>query len=376
MSDLNLEIQISREVRVSRFRQLAVVMFPDHRLGLFRRNLRDYSIKRRHLDGKNAMDRLSERELEDALALTSCSLMELEDDSDGDEEVDMCALAVLGLAEELSVLNTPFLSAPDPIPRKHITVDAFSDEKWLRLTGFTGEQLDIIKDCLGVPPILTIAEQDPTKSREVDGEMALLWSLSRFRSSYNPLVNHMQTWGQDYSSLSKVFKVNVNLKLSLTRSSHRPSLNGLTTRTRRGCKGWQLPNQGSRCLMLPYSIHWMRGTGRHQSKRTVWLVSWTRRASVFADRMYEPQFANSLILGLVSRVLMRSKGFGTIASIPTTLDCRYRLQRCAVHQCSNDSRSDCGVTQAFVGMDGMMYDVFVDVAGRHNDQGCVFRWQN
>jgi len=273
----------------------------DLRLGEFRRDLRDYSLKHRALDGKNAADRLYEQDLEEGTVLTALMVFDavMSDEKEDEQDTEMLMLALVAMMQEHADLNVPYLSRVDPIAHHSVSLLSFSDEDLVRITGFTRPQIQELITAIKLPQSFLIGEGP--KSFSVSGEHVFLWSLARFRSAYTPLWNHSAVWGYDYSTLSKMFSVFTEWM----DAQHGHRLRGLS---------WSW-SSGSHLASGPSTItcapRWRSGTVIVRPKLTLCVDFLTQRAFLHVDlraHICSKLFGTMLDMGTTS-VAKPSKGW-------------------------------------------------------------------
>lgn len=187
-----------------------------YRLGLQRRNLRDYSIKQR-CTGKSSLDRLTEKELleqyeEVELAIIAELLDNSNSEVDSDEEDDdldnLALLALLAddIADEVEIINEPRLCAPDRVAdNTPITLASLSDEFIYSRTKFTRDEVVQLMTELAVPEYFILNANQPGKAYNFCGEHAFIFTLARMASCDDSLWNNQNEWHADLTVLGKAF---------------------------------------------------------------------------------------------------------------------------------------------------------------------------
>lgn len=182
----------------------------DHtRLGS-RRNLRDYSVHQR-CAGATCADRMEERKLWKlgsillAVAVVVGNGLDLDvllDFENFPSFVFVAALACIGAASNIRV---PRLVQPPPINRTDISLDAFEGRnvEFYQLFGFLLADARRLFIALQIPEAFTLNEG--RHRHHVSGEHAFLYTLFRYRSPSQRQALDTQTFGYDYSVLSKMF---------------------------------------------------------------------------------------------------------------------------------------------------------------------------
>ncbi len=126
-----------------------------YRLGLFRRNRRNYSLHLRKF-GKSSLDRLVENRLisvKKALSVAVIIFVNYECES---EVLETMLLAYLHVTLQLNSINSPYLGFVDIIPRETISCQSFTDQNLQSLIGFTAADVNDMMLRLDVPDKFTL----------------------------------------------------------------------------------------------------------------------------------------------------------------------------------------------------------------------------
>jgi hypothetical protein len=128
----------------------------DHlRLGLVRRNKRDYSVHLRPY-GKNAFDRLKEKKLISLRQLLLSFIVLIIDDVKQKELCEVSLLAYFTAGLELKSITTPFLGTVDQISGYRVSLRSFTEQTIERLTGFKSVEICKMRDAFGLPDFFTL----------------------------------------------------------------------------------------------------------------------------------------------------------------------------------------------------------------------------
>lgn len=183
------------------------------RLGPYRRNRRDYSAHQRRA-GKDCADRMDEQDCEQLVVLSMAAVLAMDSDSDdeggsnsdgdgsSDEEDDLLMMATVGLAR-IAEIRKANLVIPDAIPHVDITFDSFTAQQYDNMFDFSREDCERMYNELGVPDKLYVNEGRHRSA--VDGVKSFLYMLCRYFAAPERQVLDQNTWGYDYSMLSKMF---------------------------------------------------------------------------------------------------------------------------------------------------------------------------
>jgi hypothetical protein len=107
--------------------------------------------------------------------------------------------------------TAPTLVDPDPIERKVVDFDSFTDQQYDLMLGFSKDECISLFDLLKIPEYITLNANDHRRKFRVSGEHAFLYTLFRFRSPSPRLTSDEDLWHYDYSVLSKIFKKMVSI---------------------------------------------------------------------------------------------------------------------------------------------------------------------
>jgi len=299
-----------------------------YRLGLERRNLRDYSIKQRYT-GKSSLDRLAEKELieqyeEVDLAMVA-ELLDSSDsevDSDGEDDdldiLELLALLAEDIVDEIEIINAPRLCVPDRVAdTTPITLASLSDEFVYSRTKFSRDEVAQLMIEMEVPDYFILNANQPGKAYNFSGEHAFIFTLARMASCDDPLWNNQNDWHADLTVLGKAFNA---------------------------------------------CVRWMDLTHSHRLRCLA---------------RYQPHFAkhNAKLLETMQRLGEVPQEANDIALFVDT--CRFRVARAQgyeqQHATYNRRDKHNAAAQCAMMMDGMFADVYGEAIGRHNDKGIMVR---
>ncbi len=113
------------------------------RLGLFRRNGRNYSLHNRKY-GKSAADRMLEskyQKMSQLFAVLAVDIAETEENGivneSAQEELDMLFLSWKVFRDKAKSFKRPILQPPDTIPNRKLSLNSFTDQQIEYKTGFS-----------------------------------------------------------------------------------------------------------------------------------------------------------------------------------------------------------------------------------------------
>ena len=289
---------------------------------------------KQRVNGKSSRICLDEKECLEALELlifTSSQelLASLESDSDessdssssccssDDMEEDelLCGLCMMveSLGDEIDEINSPRLSIPDPIAKVDITFRSpFTDERIFFLTGFTKPQIMKLFDVMHFPNYFTLNEG--RHAHNVNAQLAFLFSLSRMRGLYNPLIVQQNEWGYDYSTLSKIFEA---------------------------CTKWIDDTHGHRLRAIP--------------------------SFVCRFPSYNEAFKASIV-GRGHEVPLEALNISCFIDATRIRVCRPSGESDVQRMVYNRRDKHNAAFQCVMGMDGIFIDMFGGLTGRHNDR--------
>lgn len=179
-------------------------MIVDYRLGPYRRNLRDYSVHQRH-NGFTAADRLLEKSLRNKIIVFTTLLNRKVFKRVSSAKRRYFAIMVAYYASRYSDLRKPRLSQTDAIPKRTIRLNSYSDQSAVAQFGFHVDDLRRIYTAMHFPDQFEL-NRGRHKHR-VHGEHAFLYFLFRMHSPSQRMTLDANQFGYDYTTLSKMFNV-------------------------------------------------------------------------------------------------------------------------------------------------------------------------
>ncbi|KAJ1410505.1 hypothetical protein B484DRAFT_468566, partial [Ochromonadaceae sp. CCMP2298] len=223
------------------------------RLGPYRRNKRDYSVKQRHT-GKVVGDRMREKRL---VKLACYSALAASLNLDAAFKASLLQWVVVFVVLLLRI-RRPRLCTPDPIVRRVIDFSSFTTQEYELHFGFSRAEVEELFVAMRIPDWFTL--NDGRHRFRVTGVHAFLYTLYRYHSPSQRQTLDEVKFGYDYSVLSKMFAACINFMdeehAHLYRNLPRAAAKFETFRAKITAKhhvlwpGEALPPDAARCVLF------------------------------------------------------------------------------------------------------------------------------
>lgn len=132
-------------------------MDANFRLGLYRRNRRNYSLHLRRY-GKNVLDRMNERDLVAFRKVLRKVMLVVLDDPKETELLELSILAFIHAGNKLRAISSPYLGFVDIIANGLVALDSFSDQQLDRYTGFGRDKIVNMIDQMQLPEYIALGQ--------------------------------------------------------------------------------------------------------------------------------------------------------------------------------------------------------------------------